>query len=331
MCRTMSTLRRPGSPEPAALYVPSSAPFPAESFIKPDPWIPTIPYPVTRNPLMAQRLLRLRAGRSLGGITRRKREMTPSEKKDAKYRDKRLKNNEAAKRSREKRRFSDLMREGQLLALSDENARLRARVLSLQYRSGLSAGGSQGSVSALAPSAFLFQRPRVVGDGGSHQGSVLAVSQHDTYPFGAQFPCFVPSKSVSDPKNSHMCGAQRAFPPSPPGAHIHSHTAMFDGGRRLDPEHYPVSGIHPDPSVSAFLSPADGPLFPTPLSQAWLTPHRPALLRNPLLLPWQPPHMVPPLPHTCPPPHLRERPDQLLGVDAQSHLSHLDMKLGPGV
>ncbi|KAG9266829.1 nuclear factor interleukin-3-regulated protein-like [Astyanax mexicanus] len=71
---------------------------------------------------------------------RRKREMTPAEKKDALYWDKRRKNNEAAKRSREKRRFNDLMLESQLLALSEENAQLRAELLSLQYHMGLARG-----------------------------------------------------------------------------------------------------------------------------------------------------------------------------------------------
>ncbi|XP_061414115.1 uncharacterized protein LOC133346507 [Lethenteron reissneri] len=46
---------------------------------------------------------------------RRKREFTPSEKKDASYWDKRRKNNEAAKRSREKRRLNDLVLETRVL------------------------------------------------------------------------------------------------------------------------------------------------------------------------------------------------------------------------
>ncbi|XP_062412146.1 nuclear factor interleukin-3-regulated protein isoform X2 [Sardina pilchardus] len=83
--------------------------------------------------LSSRRLLRLRPFKShLVPSARRKREMTPASKKDALYWDKRRKNNEAAKRSREKRRFTDMMLEGQLLALSEENAQLRAEVFSLQ-------------------------------------------------------------------------------------------------------------------------------------------------------------------------------------------------------
>ncbi|XP_041913419.1 nuclear factor interleukin-3-regulated protein [Alosa sapidissima] len=83
--------------------------------------------------LLSQRLLRLQPFKShLVPNPRRKREMTPASKKDALYWDKRRKNNEAAKRSREKRRLNDMMLEGQLLALSEENAQLRAEVFSLQ-------------------------------------------------------------------------------------------------------------------------------------------------------------------------------------------------------
>ncbi|TTK63267.1 Nuclear factor interleukin-3-regulated protein [Bagarius yarrelli] len=68
---------------------------------------------------------------------RRKREFTPLEKKDATYWEKRRKNNEAAKRSREKRRANDFMLETRLVALSEENTALRAELLSLNFRYGL--------------------------------------------------------------------------------------------------------------------------------------------------------------------------------------------------
>ncbi|XP_020365429.1 nuclear factor interleukin-3-regulated protein-like [Rhincodon typus] len=68
---------------------------------------------------------------------RRKREFMPEEKKDASYWEKRRKNNEAAKRSREKRRFNDLVLESKMLALNEENACLRAELLTLKMRYGL--------------------------------------------------------------------------------------------------------------------------------------------------------------------------------------------------
>ncbi|XP_024909947.1 uncharacterized protein LOC112486771 [Cynoglossus semilaevis] len=59
---------------------------------------------------------------------RRKRKFIPEENKDATYWEKRRKNNEAAKRSREKRRMSDYVLETHFMALKEENARLMAEL-----------------------------------------------------------------------------------------------------------------------------------------------------------------------------------------------------------
>ncbi|KAJ3605017.1 hypothetical protein NHX12_027068 [Muraenolepis orangiensis] len=68
---------------------------------------------------------------------RRKREFIPDEKKDTVYWERRRKNNEAAKRSREKRRFNDVVLETKLMALGEENASLKAELLSLKLQFGL--------------------------------------------------------------------------------------------------------------------------------------------------------------------------------------------------
>ncbi|XP_078070483.1 nuclear factor interleukin-3-regulated protein [Mustelus asterias] len=68
---------------------------------------------------------------------RRKREFIPDEKKDALYWEKRRKNNEAAKRSREKRRLNDMVLENKLMALGEENARLKSELLALKLKFGL--------------------------------------------------------------------------------------------------------------------------------------------------------------------------------------------------
>lgn len=72
-----------------------------------------------------------------GSTLRRKREFIPQERKDEGYWDKRKKNNEAAKRSREKRRVNDLVLENRVLGLLEENSRLRAELLALKFRFGL--------------------------------------------------------------------------------------------------------------------------------------------------------------------------------------------------
>lgn len=68
---------------------------------------------------------------------RRKREFIPEEKKDALYWEKRRKNNEAAKRSREKRRMNDYVLETHLMALKEENARLSAELTAIKVHFGL--------------------------------------------------------------------------------------------------------------------------------------------------------------------------------------------------
>lgn len=337
----MSTLRSPDTPEPAAPSMPSS--FPAECYIKPDPWSPEISLPVTRAPLLARRLYRLSAGRSHGPSARRKREMTPSDKKDAIYWGKRLKNNEAAKRSREKRRLNDLMKDGQLLALSDENARLRSQVLSLQYRSSLGARESQASTLSLAHPSFLFQ-PGIWGDSKIGKGPIQAVRQQQIRPFKEQFPCFSSTKSAAgyDAKSSPTCGAQQA-------PYVHSHTAVFEGGRsgeagmdaqrQYSTSYAPISAPpHPTTSIPAFLPPPDVSLFPS-ASPTWLAPHlnHQAVCNN-LLLPWQSSYLPPPVVHPCQPLYMRERREQsrrwgdgqLSGAPAPMGLSHLDMKLSHG-
>lgn len=68
---------------------------------------------------------------------RRKRECIPAEKKDQGYWDKRKKNNEAARLSREKRRINDKVVESKVLALLEDNARLKAELLALKFKFGL--------------------------------------------------------------------------------------------------------------------------------------------------------------------------------------------------
>ncbi|XP_033847547.1 nuclear factor, interleukin 3 regulated, member 5 [Periophthalmus magnuspinnatus] len=69
--------------------------------------------------------------------SRRKREFISDEKKDASYWEKRRKNNEAAKRSREKRRMNDMVLENRVIALNEENVRLKTELLQLKLRFGL--------------------------------------------------------------------------------------------------------------------------------------------------------------------------------------------------
>ncbi|XP_070684277.1 nuclear factor, interleukin 3 regulated, member 5 [Pempheris klunzingeri] len=93
-----------------------------------------LPSPV---PDAAVRVSRQAKGNKANMTCRRKREFISDEKKDASYWEKRRKNNEAAKRSREKRRLNDMVLENRVMALNEENVRLKTELLQLKLRFGL--------------------------------------------------------------------------------------------------------------------------------------------------------------------------------------------------
>lgn len=68
---------------------------------------------------------------------RKQREFTPENKKDDSYWDRRRRNNEAAKRSREKRRFNDMVLEQRVVELTKENAILKAQLEAIKEEYGI--------------------------------------------------------------------------------------------------------------------------------------------------------------------------------------------------
>lgn len=94
----------------------------------------SIPSP---DPESGGRISRQAKGSKPNVTCRRKREFISDEKKDACYWEKRRKNNEAAKRSREKRRLNDMVLENRVMALNEENVRLKTELLQLKLRFGL--------------------------------------------------------------------------------------------------------------------------------------------------------------------------------------------------
>uniref|UniRef100_A0A672IQH8 Nuclear factor interleukin-3-regulated protein-like n=1 Tax=Salarias fasciatus TaxID=181472 RepID=A0A672IQH8_SALFA len=123
-----------------------------------------------------------------GGSARRKREFTPNEKKDEGYWDKRRKNNEAAKRSREKRRANDMVLEKRVLDLLEENARLRAELLALKFRFGLVKDPSDVSILPLSAPLRPHSTPSTThcyqahGDGPPHASAQSGGSTHHLHP-----------------------------------------------------------------------------------------------------------------------------------------------------
>lgn len=69
---------------------------------------------------------------------RKQREFIPDNKKDDSYWDRRRRNNEAAKRSREKRRYNDMILEQRVVELSKENHFLKAQLSAIKDKYGIS-------------------------------------------------------------------------------------------------------------------------------------------------------------------------------------------------
>ncbi|XP_077713642.1 NFIL3 like protein [Canis aureus] len=219
----------------------------------------------------------LRGMRGRGPTVRRQREFMPEEKKDTVYWEKRRKNNEAAKRSREKRRLNDAALEGKLASLLEENALLRAELWALRHRFGLlpSAAGSR-----TLPLQALLWEPPWTGDSrsraeplpslhGSH-GCLLRPCTLDTGVPGCR-GCLVAHKWTGlatsprcpqDPVPSNPKRTDMALQAALPAAFFSYHLLDGHGGAR--PELRPFWGLwSPMASGCQASGPSDVLLTPT--------------------------------------------------------------------
>lgn len=271
----------PGSPDPRESAAPCLPPS-----VEPDPWTPGLPSPLTKSPLLTQHLLCLRPGRKHGPTARRKREMTPLERKDEVYWNKRKKNNDAAKRSREKRRLKDLMLEGRLLALSHENAQLRAQLLHLRCYSSLRA--EKCSASSVEPATFLA---------GRQQGS-----------FSSPHRGFDPYQGLLPPLRALLEAG------GAPEAHVDAQPRVSASDDIPNASHLASPLPVRLPTRDAFQH---GPIFSYP-APGWPVPHvsPPPLAYHDILLPWRCPHLDSSAVYPGLPPHMLERHDQGVGVGA---------------
>ncbi|KAL7056512.1 hypothetical protein AAHC03_020767 [Spirometra sp. Aus1] len=103
---------------------------------------------------------------------RKQREFIPECKKDDKYWERRRKNNEAAKRSREKRRQNDMLMEREIAELKDRNEALLRENAALKLRLGMSVAPASSAATAMVVNQkterpFAARRPHVGGDAGA--------------------------------------------------------------------------------------------------------------------------------------------------------------------
>ncbi|TRY97336.1 hypothetical protein DNTS_020619 [Danionella cerebrum] len=156
---------------------------------------------------------------------RRKREFISDEKKDASYWEKRRKNNEAAKRSREKRRYNDMILENRVMALNDENVRLRTELLQLKLRFGLISTASYMEKS---------QQIGATSTGNSESSSSSSSTTGHFYPNGysSVSQMMLNSDSSEAEQSSRGDGHMKLTKYSPRG----SLSDMSDGSSRDSPE-----------------------------------------------------------------------------------------------
>lgn len=169
---------------------------------------------------------------------RRKREFISDEKKDASYWEKRRKNNEAAKRSREKRRLNDMVLENRVIALNEENVRLKTELLQLKLRFGLISTASymeksqQISNGAAAAAAAVA----AAANGGTSTGSSTPSAQPYFSSSGYSSASQVMMNSDSSEAEQSSRGDRQVLKYSPRG----SLSDMSDGSSRDSPEPYEV-------------------------------------------------------------------------------------------
>lgn len=169
---------------------------------------------------------------------RKQREFTPDSKKDDSYWDRRRRNNEAAKRSREKRRFNDMVLEQRVVELTKENALLKAQLEAIKEEYGIC------GENIVCVEKVLANLPS------SEQVLSLSKRQKITHPttpliFGPQTP--IPTSVIHQP----VMGS----PPPQPLTHAHSMlhqpqpTHLEPAYREQSDYHHPYQLPYHHPSV----------------------------------------------------------------------------------
>lgn len=158
---------------------------------------------------------------------RRKREFISDEKKDASYWEKRRKNNEAAKRSREKRRLNDMVLENRVIALNDENVRLKTELLQLKLRFGL-----------ISTASYIEKSQQIGGSNNTGNGGTSSSSSSNQYyssGYSSGSQVMMNSDSSETEQSGRSEGHRQLVKYSPRG----SLSDMSDGSSRDSPEPMP--------------------------------------------------------------------------------------------
>ncbi|KAH8412873.1 hypothetical protein KR009_006439 [Drosophila setifemur] len=163
---------------------------------------------------------------------RKQREFTPDNKKDESYWDRRRRNNEAAKRSREKRRYNDMVLEQRVIELTKENHVLKAQLDAIRDKFNISGENlvSVEKILASLPTSeqVLSNTKRAKISGGSSSGSSPSGRcspvghGHNGYPIGPPLSPLIygpngnarPEATVKSVHHVQHAGAPLQAPPN---------------------------------------------------------------------------------------------------------------------
>ncbi|GAB0098137.1 uncharacterized protein DMENIID0001_138400 [Sergentomyia squamirostris] len=203
---------------------------------------------------------------------RKQREFIPDNKKDDSYWDRRRRNNEAAKRSREKRRFNDMVLEQRVVELTKENHVLKAQLEAIKDKYNICGENlvSIDQIMATMPNMeqvlTITKRAKIMGPGGYTSAS-SSPGRHPSMPpvsdsppvvdLHSSAPIFMSSASHHPPPSSHhVAGLIQQRNGSPQrGAELHHHHihhgGSIGGGGGGEPIHVPPP-IHAYPPTSTY-------------------------------------------------------------------------------
>lgn len=209
-------------------------------------------------------------GKSYGGsCSRKQREFIPDNRKDEQYWEKRRKNNEAARRSREKRRLHDMVLENRIVALEQENGRLRGELVMLKKRFGLPTDRPFTDGSEAAPPGLDGSLPERARRSPSPVAHHVKNSNNSTGVAVGPYSSPPPLLAVTGmlPMVLHQMNLTDAFPPQPSSAHRPyymggapaAHEALRDskletgnGGVKLNHHQKPFDMIKREPEEDTF-------------------------------------------------------------------------------
>jgi vrille protein len=175
---------------------------------------------------------------------RKQREFIPDNKKDDSYWDRRRRNNEAAKRSREKRRYNDMILETRVVELSKENHLLKAQLAAIKDKYGINGESvvSVEQVMATLPTTeqvlSITKRPKLTASAGPSP----QLMYHPT-------PSPIPTSVIHQPVSTGSLAS------SPPPQTLHHYQPqqhpLHDPGNYPEPDtyaySYPPPSLHPLP------------------------------------------------------------------------------------